>query len=50
MKERYAKMRRVTNQFSIIQLGLATFTKEDGEAGRKIYARPYNMYAFPASG
>jgi hypothetical protein len=49
-QERYAKMRKVVNEYSIIQMGLCTFTKDGLGAKRKVLARPFNMYAFPASG
>jgi hypothetical protein len=43
-------MRDVVNQYSIIQMGICTFTKEGLGEKRRTLARPFNMYAFPATG
>jgi len=46
---RYSKMRQVASNYSIIQFGVALFTKEAGNDG-KFVAHAYNFYTFPETG
>jgi hypothetical protein len=42
--QRYTKMCKIAKRFSIIQFGIALFTKCDGGG---YVSRPYNFYLFP---
>ena len=43
-EERYAKMCKVTNEFTLMQVGFCLFHNQPDES---LVARPFNFYVFP---
>lgn len=49
VQQRYLKMRVISTQYKIIQIGVCLFHDNPNEPGAYI-ARPYNFYVFPGEG